>query len=744
MILSGMWIARLGRHILDPPGPAILPIRTPSMNPGQPPDEARRDRPAISPGRVLLVTTVMLTFMSYWRTAAVVLCDLASTAYYIGGIVEAQIGKAAPWFILAVMVFSYAVRSIYIESCSMFTRGGVYRVVKEAMGGTPAKLSVSALLFDYVLTGPISGVSAGQYLIGLSNEVLAYFRMKYAIPVGWGSAAIAAAITLYFWRANVRGLRESSDKALRIMAATTVMGVIIIAWCGLTLATRPDARHLPSAAPDLSRKVDTQGQPKINEVTGRQEDPLGWLGNTSIGATLHDPSKVHWLSLVGVLGILIAFGHSVLAMSGEETLAQVYREVESPKLANFKKAAFIVFVYSLMLTSLISFFAVMIIPDDLRVDKYSDNLIGGLAMSVVGPAWARLALHGLVVIVGFLILAGAVNTAIVGSNGVLNRVAEDEVLPEWFLKPHPTHGTTYRLLNLIVGLQLFTILVSHGDVILLGEAYAFGVVWSFVFKAMAMLVLRFRRPGPRAFMVPGNIKIGAIEWPIGIALIFLVLLAAASVNLLSKPVATISGGIFTVTFFAILMGSERYLKGKEEPPSKDGSRLEEFNVETAESFSPEALHLEKSDRALVGVRSNRSLEMLKKYLAEVDPEKTDVVVVASDVVPRRASAPMPGLSRANRELLSQVVKIAEEVGKPVQPLVVPTDDPFHALARIAHAIGAREIIMGASKRMKTKSQLDRIEKAWKAGGDGEPRSLTVRILGKDRDDRRELGAAGRP
>src|SRR5277367_5062402 len=118
-------------------------------------------------GQVLVVTSVMFTFISFWRTAALVLCDLASTAYYIGGIVESQIGKAAPWFILAVMVFSYAVRSFYIESCAMFVRGGVYRVVKEAIGGTPAKLSVSALLFDYVLTGPISGVSAGQYLIGL-------------------------------------------------------------------------------------------------------------------------------------------------------------------------------------------------------------------------------------------------------------------------------------------------------------------------------------------------------------------------------------------------------------------------------------------------------------------------------------------------------------------------------------------------------------------------------------------------
>src|ERR1700704_941197 len=98
---------------------------------------------------------------------AIVMCDLGSTAYYIGGVVEQAVGPAAPWYILAVMVFSYAVRSVYIESCSLFIRGGVYRVVKEALGRFFAKLAVSALIFDYLLTGPISGVSAGHYLMGL-------------------------------------------------------------------------------------------------------------------------------------------------------------------------------------------------------------------------------------------------------------------------------------------------------------------------------------------------------------------------------------------------------------------------------------------------------------------------------------------------------------------------------------------------------------------------------------------------
>src|SRR4051812_20994137 len=131
--------------------------------------------------RVIVVSSVMFTFISYWRTAAVVLCDLGSTAYYIGGIVEQAIGPAAPWFILAVMIFSYAVRSVYIESCSLFIRGGVYRVVREALGRFFAKLAVSALIFDYLLTGPISGVSAGHYLTGLIMDSLRIFNENWVI-----------------------------------------------------------------------------------------------------------------------------------------------------------------------------------------------------------------------------------------------------------------------------------------------------------------------------------------------------------------------------------------------------------------------------------------------------------------------------------------------------------------------------------------------------------------------------------
>src|SRR5262249_21540866 len=551
--------------------------------------------------RVIVVSSVMFTFISYWRTAAVVLCDMSSTVYYIGAIVESAIGKAAPWFIIGVLLFSYGMRSVYIESWSLFVRGGVYRVVKAAMGGVLGKLSVSALLFDYVLTGPISGVSAGQYIV---NLILETYTRATGIQLGEslrgtitdaGSVTIACLATLYFLRQNLLGIHESSGKALKIMIATTVMAVVMLGWSGVTLLDRslhPNPEHpmnpVPSWQPNLEVKTDL--------VTGEKIDPLGWIGNKpSIAEPLRNPTN--WLSFVGVIGIIIAFGHSILAMSGEETLAQVYREVESPKLPNFKKAAFVVFLYSLLLTGTFNFIAMLLIPDHDRMSIYKDNWVGGLAMQMLGPPWIRLLLNGFVVFVGFLILSGAVNTSIVGSNGVLSRVAEDGVLPDWFLRPHKRFGTTSRVLWLITGMQLFTILVSRGDVIMLGEAYAFGVVWSFVFKTLSMVVLRFKDHTPREFLVPLNIRWGQVHLPVGLSIVFLIVFLSAIANFVTKPVATVSGMIFTAAFLVVFVATERYHHRKRR--GEHHEHEEQFNRAAVDQATGESLGLKKPYRKLV-------------------------------------------------------------------------------------------------------------------------------------------------
>src|SRR5713101_4475977 len=503
--------------------------------------------------KVVVATSVMLSFISFWRAAAIVLNDLGSSAYYVGGIAEQAVGRASPWFVLGVMLFSYAVRAVYVESCAMFTRGGVYRVVKEAMGGTLAKLSVSALMFDYILTGPISGVSAGQYLVGLVAQTVTYLGYPWhpeKETTNTIAAGVAVVITGYFWRRNTRGLREASGDALKIMYVTTVMVVLMIVWSGVTILMRPDTQRLPPAP--------------MPEHLAFNEDAVGWLPKIAPQALRHLPPEeststaptadetryglVHnagmWL---GLLGLLIAFGHSVLAMSGEESLAQVNRELEYPKHTNLMRAGTVIFVYSLLFTSLVSFFAYAIIPDAVR-PQYYDNLISGIAMHVVGPVTLKLGFQAFIVVVGFLMLAGAVNTAIVGSNGVLNRVGEDGVLSDWFRAPHRRYGTTYRLISLVVFLQLLTIIASRGDIYVLGEAYAFGVIWSFAFKSLGVLVLRFRDPSPREWKVPLNLSIGGYELPFGLCLITVLLFAIAGINLVTKQVATISGAAFTLVF----------------------------------------------------------------------------------------------------------------------------------------------------------------------------------------------------
>jgi amino acid transporter/nucleotide-binding universal stress UspA family protein len=702
-------------------------------------DSERPRRRGPTTSQVLVVTSVMFTFISFWRTAAIVLCDLASTAYYIGGIVESQIGAAAPWFILAVMLFSYAVRSVYIESCAMFVRGGVYRVVKEAMGGTLAKISVSALLFDYILTGPTSGVSAGQYIVGWLVDFFHLSQDSFlAANQNLLAAGIAVSITVYFWRVNIKGIHESSDQALRIMGATTVMGIVIILWCGATLAVHPDKLKAPPVAPNFDRKVDPVTHEPMLDPLGKQVDPLGFLSHTGVGDSLRSaPMTGHWFSLLGVVGLLIAFGHSILAMSGEETLAQVYREVESPKLKNFKRAAFVVFLYSLLFTSLISFLAVMLIPEELRVTKYSGNLIGGLAMNVIGPLWARLGLNAVVVFVGFLILSGAVNTAIVGSNGVLNRVSEDGVLPDWFLKPHPKYGTTYRLINTVAGLQIFTIVASRGNVLTLGEAYAFGVVWSFVFKALSMLVLRFKQPGHREYEVPFNFRLGKFDVPLGIGLIFLVLAGVALANFATKEVATITGSLFTAVLFFIFFFSER-AHHKRLGAVEHHEHLEQFNQAFSERITPQSLSLSKPYRKLVAIRSPYNLGMLEKCLGETDPETTEVVVMTATVLPPASADYQPTISDEDRQLLTAVVTLAEHAGKPVRPLIVPTNEPFFALAQTAKTIGAQELIMGPSNKFRPEDQLDAVALYWLNVCGAKPEPLSIRVLGKERDVRVDI------
>jgi amino acid transporter len=641
--------------------------------------------------RVLVATTAMLTFISFWRAAAIVLNDLASSAYYAGGEAEGFVGKSAPWFVLGIMLFSYCVRAIYIESSSMFVRGGVYRVVKEALGGTLAKFSVSALMFDYVLTGPISVVAAGQYLVGLINELLPYAKIPDQMPVNATAATFAIIVTLYFWWQNIKGIPESSDKALKIMKLTTVMVVVLLAWCGYTIAVRH--LHLPALPNPGNIRLD--------------HNSLGWLYGVNLGG------------LFTLVAVFVGLGHSVLAMSGEESLAQVYREIEAPKLPNLKKTGLIIFIYSLLFTGLVSIFAVMIIPDEPR-QKFLENLIGGLAMHLEGPIFARLLFHGFVVVVGVLILSGAENTSIVGANGVLNRLSEDGVLPDWFRQPHRRFGTSYRLINIITTLQILTILISRGDVTFLANLYAFGVIWSFAMKGIAVLVLRYTHPGDREYRVPLNFRIAGVEIPLGLGLITVVLLLIAVVNLFTKPSATVAGLTFSVFLFTVFEVSEYVTRKK----GGHQAEMDQFHVATQDALTPQSVGA-RPGNILVPVSNFHSLYHLGNVLDRFKPDRRDLVVLHVRVLRRSASGehelePEQLFGSIEQHLFTQALSLAEKRGKSVRLAVVGANDLWDGILRAAQDLQSSTIVLGTSAKWTTEEQARQIGDAWEKLGDPKP------------------------
>jgi len=330
-------------------------------------------------------------------------------------------------------------------------------------------------------------------------------------------------------------------------------------------------------------------------------------------------------------------------------------------------------------------------------------------------------------------LSGAVNTAIIGSNGVLNRVSEDGVMTDWFREPHKKYGTTHRILNLIVVLQLATIIGSRGNVYILGEAYAFGVIWSFAFTGLAMLVLRFKDKSPREWKVPVNISLGGHEIPIGIGVIAVLLFSVAGINLVTKEVATISGVSFTLVFFLMFVISERI--NERNQGAAPHVELDQFQTHPQENVSKESLGIRRGN-TLCFVGDYHTLDYVRKALELTDTDQKDLIVMTVQVL----KGPHTGykgiaehrlFTKYKQLLFTHVVALAERAGRPVHLLVVPSSSVQDAIARVAAQLESAEVIDGPSPLRQPQEQARRFQKAWEKLPNRPDYQILFRIINPD-------------
>jgi hypothetical protein len=318
-----------------------------------------------------------------------------------------------------------------------------------------------------------------------------------------------------------------------------------------------------------------------------------------------------------------------------------------------------------------------------------------------------------------------VNTAIVGSNGVLNRVSEDGILPEWFRKPHRRFGTSYRILNLVVGLQLLTIILSRGDIFVLGEAYAFGVMWSFSMKGLAVLVLRYKEPGKREYRVPLNFRIGQTEIPVGLALITLTLIALCTINLFTKEVATISGVAFTIIFFTVFEISEHVTRKR----ASAHAELDQFNLEAGDDLNPKALGV-RPGNVLVMVRNYNTLYSLASTLDRVDARKQDVVALHLRFLGRGSGGeyelePQQLFSTEEQILFTRALGLAEKKGKSIHLAVAGATEKWEAILKAAQSLQSSVVVLGASPNRPVTEEARVAGLAWERLPDPKPQLTLV-------------------
>src|ERR1700737_3368683 len=168
------------------------------------------------------------------------------------------------------------------------------------------------------------------------------------------------------------------------------------------------------------------------------------------------------------------------------------------------------------------------------------------------------------------------------------------------------------------------------------------------------------------------------------------------INLFTKQVATLSGGAFTIIFFAVFTASERVTRKR----ATEHAELDQFNLEPGEDLTPETLGV-RPGNMLVMVRNYNTLYNLGAVLDQVDARNKDVVVLHLRFLGRAESGeyelePEQLFSLEEQKLFTRSLELAEKKGKTIHLAVAAATEKWDAILRAAQSLQSSTVVLGPS------------------------------------------------
>jgi amino acid transporter/nucleotide-binding universal stress UspA family protein len=420
--------------------------------------------------------------LNWFLAWAVVFCDIGTSVYYVPGILYGHVRDATPFFVLLTTSGFILLALKYIEiSWRNPEGGGVVTITTKAFGPMWGCLGGMLIIVDYFLTTAISAVSGFQYIGSIFPFLDAHVLLLSCAGVG-----VLAAL-------NIIGIRESATVALIMACASFFVNLVVI------------------------------------------------------GTAFYTMDESQWQTLIGKLGtgkaistyeLLVGFSSAWLAFSGLESISQLSPAMRFPLRRTTRYAMAAVIVTMVMTAPALTALSIGLLPEHLKATE-SERFISELGF-IVGGIGIKLA----VVLTASSLLLFAANTAIIGCYHVFLALVKGEFLPKILAVRSLTFNTPYIAIGIATLVPALVILMSGGEMRILGDMYAFGLLGAFVFSSMSLDVIRW------------NLGRRDLGFWLGVLTTGMVMLAWG-VNLVEKELATYFGGAVTLIGMLTAVGVRR-------------------------------------------------------------------------------------------------------------------------------------------------------------------------------------------